>query len=290
MKLVKRAAMLYAWSVGLSLLYIVTIWNLKIDPSLRPDMFFAQYDWRDAITQVVSQNYAAGWSYFLKLYWIMLLLSPLVVYLFRKRLEWVVAAISIITWLIGIPLHTDWLQWQILFFLPAIAGFHLDTIRAWFAERTPRTRKTITWTIFGSFAFTAALSAFWTLGWPLVEGAHAIMSREIYVQYRTWIDPLFGRDPVAALRIITSFLWVTALLLLFHKLVPFIKKWLHWLLLSFGTRSLTAYTMHGLLLVGVQTLLPISTNIYYNSAIGLGMVLLVWLLLQQKFIQRVFPR
>lgn len=287
-KLLARAALLYGWSVGLSLAYIWAIWHLAVDPSLRPDMFFARSDWPEAIRQVLIQNYVAGWAYFLKLYWIMLLLAPLAIWLLRRRLAWLLAVISAAVYGLGVVNGADWMQWQILFFLPAIAGYYLEPIRIWLDRQTPAWRRTASRLFVGGFAVTAAASVFWSLGWP--PAAVLGLASDSYLSFKQAIDPLFGRFPVTPWRIIVAFGWFIALLIIFQRLVPFIKRYLAWLLLTFGTRSLTAYTLHGFILLPVQLLVPVVNNAWFNSLLGLAVVLLLWWLLRLRFVQAVFPR
>ncbi|MBL8158890.1 OpgC domain-containing protein [Candidatus Saccharibacteria bacterium] len=286
----KRAAILYLWSVLLSLLFIITIWYTNISDTLRPNMPFTPGDIWEPLKQVLLQNYAAGWSYFLKLYWIMLLIAPLAVWLFRKRQEWLVLLLSLGIWFWGQFANVDWMQWQLLFFVPAIAGFHLDTIRGWFGRLAKPTQRRLTIGIFTAFGLTLLMAAFWTLGWFFVEHQYHIMTREQYVAERFWIDAIFLRDPLTIGRILLSYLWFLGLLMLFHKLVPFIKRWLAWLLLPFGTRSLTAYILHGLVLIIVQGLVPVTDNFFFNTLLATLIVLVVWGLLRLRWVQRVIPQ
>ncbi|MBC7746504.1 OpgC domain-containing protein [Pedobacter sp.] len=287
--LVKRAATLYLWSVIITFIgvWLVTVFhgNPELVPKL-PEVTGLAYIW-----QVISQQYTFDWIYFLRLYWIMLLVAPLAILLFRLKKWWLVPIISIslygVSFLFAEPEAA--LQWQVLFFVPATIGFHLETIRDCF-RRHPGYKKIITLSLISTTLITMILSYFWVLGWNYVESENARLSFNSYVSTRGWLDPLFTKAPLAVARVLLAFVWFGGLLALFHIAKPFITKWAGWLLMPFGQYSLTVYCLQAQALLCIQFTVPTSENWLANLFTTTVTVLLVWLLLKIPVVRRVLPQ
>jgi len=122
-----------------------------------------------------------------------------------------------------------------------------------------------------------------------VKGAHPLMPFDTYVAIRRTIDPFFYKIQLSLGRVLLSFLWFVGIYILFAKAQKPLMHYLGWLLLPFGTYSLTAYIIHGLIVLPVQVLLPISFNQFYNTAIAVIAVLAVWALMKVPLIRRIVP-
>jgi len=77
---------------------------------------------------------------------------------------------------------------------------------------------------------------------------------------------------------------------LFQRALPFLKKRLSWLILPFGSYSLSAYILHGVPILIVSYIFTLSDNIWFNTLLGILSVLMVWALIRTKFIQRMLPQ
>lgn len=78
--------------------------------------------------------------------------------------------------------------------------------------------------------------------------------------------------------------------MLFDHFKSFLDRWLGWLFLPFGTRSLTAYIVHGSILFIAAAVAPLSGNIWYNTLLGIVVILLTWLLVSERHVQKVIPQ
>lgn len=275
-KLVRRAGLLYVWSVGLTIIFAALCWQATDRAGLIPYVAIQPGDWMGLVWQALTQQYTFIWTHFLKLYWIVLLLATGVIFLLRKRLWWLAGLASVCAWLVGYIYAIEWLQWQILFFVPAIVGYYLDPLRNWLA-RHPGMAARLRYGIIGLTLVTIAASVFFTFYTPLSDSLN------------TAIAALTAREPLTFPRLIISAVWFTGLFCLFQLLTPWLGRWLHWLLISFGTRSLSAYIIHGFILFTIQVIAPLSSNLLLNTALGVAAILATWSLLQLSFVRRIIP-
>lgn len=272
-KLVKRGILLYVWMLITTLLLVGAYWllNFKGDIAYIP---IPVGHWQELIISALRFDYVHTLTHFLYLYAIFLVLSPLAIWLLRQGKGWLVALVSALVWIVGVTKGVEWMQWQLLFFLPAIAGYYMDSLFAYYHKLSLKTRQFIRFGTIGIMAITVITSASIILPSPPGE----------------YESTLFGRDPITPATIVISFIWFIGLLSLFQLVLPFLKKWLGWLLESFGTRSLTAYILHTIPLVICQLLFIRFDNIWINSLLGAGCILFTWGLLQTPHINKVIPR
>jgi hypothetical protein len=293
-KLLSRAVMLYVWCVGISF-FVFSITALLSDgmnpllpklPEVHQVTDLPTYLWT-----VISGQYANDWIYFLRLYAILLAVSPIVIWLLRKGLWWLVLLLSAslygISFLIERPEGA--MQWQVLFFGAAVIGWKLQAIIEWLRAH-PVAKKRIIISLVSTTLITMVTSYFWVHGWGAVESAHSVISRDSYATTRGWLDPWFANNPMAIGRIILSFVWFGGLLALFHLGRRHIDRWLGWLLTPFGQNSLTVYCLQAILLVFFQLAMPVTTSWWLNIAITSAGLLLFWALLKIPFVRRFLPR
>lgn len=272
-KLVRRGLMLYLWMFITTFGLVAATWFITFKGSIAY-VPVERFDWNQLVADVLSLTYVHTLTHFLYLYAIFLILAPLVILGLRRGKWWLVGLVSFATWLLGIHLSIEWLQWQILFFLPAIAGYYLDGIFDRYYRLRLQTRQFIR---YGTIAITLLTAA--------------IAMRLVFA-----VDPgqydniLFSREMVTLPIIITSFIWFAGLLSLTQLFLPQLKKWLGWLLPVFGERSLTGYILHVIPLLFCQFLFADTTNIWLNTAISVACILATWALLKIPGINRVVPR
>lgn len=296
-KLFKRGAMLYVWCVGITFFVVsmLPFFTTGTDSlySLLPKFPDATQvvNLQTYVWNVISGQYESDWIYFLRLYAIILAVSPLVVWLLRKGLWWVVAlgtwAVYGASFLMQTPEGA--MQWQILFFNAALIGWNLERIVLWFRAHQVAKQwiSIITITL---MLVTMVLSYFWVYGWGNVEGAHPIISRDAYVATRAWLDPWFTNNPMAVGRVVLSFIWFGGLLFLFHRFREWIMRWFGWLLMAFGQFSLTVYCLQALLFVFIEFIIPVSQSWIINMLATIVVVLVIRAILQLPIARRVLPR
>jgi hypothetical protein len=231
-------------------------------------------DWVGLITNALRLDFVHTLTHFLYLYAIFLIISPIAVWLLRIGKAWVIGLASLVLWWVGFASHIEWLQWQILFFIPVIAGFYLDTITAKLQLLQRKTRLLLQ---YGFIIMTAIM---------LVVSAIIILPSDPGMFQHT----LFSREPLTLERVILSFIWFIGLISLFQLLMPLLKRYLGWLLHTFGSHSLTAYIVHIFPLMLCQLLIGDTDNFWLNSLLIVVCILLTWSILKIPHINKVIPR
>jgi hypothetical protein len=275
-KLVSRAALLYAWSIIGTLAYSAIIWNIPLVGGA-PGMPIATGDWWGLIVAVVTLQYTYVWVHFLTLYAIFLAVSPIAVWLLRRGMAKSVIVISLLVLVIGWQTHIESLQWQALFFIPSAIGYSLDSIRTWWQQLSRRNLVAISATVVSLTAITITLSAIATFA-PAVMG-----------QTTQWLNGLFAKDTISIWRLLLAFLWFGGYLLVFAYIQPFLTKYLAWLLIPFGTHSLTAYILHGIALCTISYFVVSGGGIITNSVLGVIAILMTWGLIKIPFVRKLVP-
>jgi hypothetical protein len=291
--LLRRAFLLYIWGVGLTLLVVALATLMPGTGALLPKLPDAEqvttlpiYLWN-----VVSTTFSSDWIYFLRLYAIMLAVTPIFIWLIRKGLWWVALSVSIGLYAVGLLLEVKEaaLQWQVLFFGAAFIGWKLELILSWLRERV-QLRRAILTSLIGITLGTMALSYFMVHGWDYVENPGASITREAYVSVRASVDPWFSNNPMVPARIGLAFVWFSGLLALFHVIRPWLLKYAGWLLLPFGQASLTAYCLQAIFLILIVSFIPLTNSFWVNGLVGLATILLFAGLMRLPIVMRIFPR
>lgn len=291
--LLRRAVMLYVWGVGITLVVVALATLMPGSGALLPKLPEAEqvstlpiYLWN-----VVSTAFSSDWIYFLRLYAIMLAITPVFIWLIRKELWWVALLTSAGLYAFGLlfDIKEASLQWQILFFGAAFIGWKLEIILSWLRRR-PRLRRAILTSLITITLGTMALSYFMVHGWNYVENPGASITRDAYVSVRASVDPWFSNNPMVPARIGLAFLWFSGLLALFHVIRPWLLKYAGWLLLPFGQASLTAYCLQAIILIPIVSFVPLTSSFWTNGLVGLVTIVLFAGLIRMPIIARIFPR
>lgn len=292
-KLWKRAGMLWLWSVIITFIVVSLSVLLPGDGSKLPQLPDSEqvaslpvYIWN-----VVSQQYASDWIYFLRMYAIVLALTPGFLWLLRRG-QWLVAlAIMILAYssTIAFGLTEAVLQWQLLFFGAALIGWKFEAILAWFARR-PKLRYSFLVGLMSTTLATMTLSFFFVHGWPVVDSPQGFMNREQYLAIRQVIDPLFSNNPFTIWRVLLAFLWFGGILALFHVIKRPLQAALGWLLMEFGQYSLTAYCLQAILLGFAVTYIPVSESQLANFVVSSLLLVGFWGIMKIPLVKRVLPQ
>ena len=268
-KLVSRGLMLYIWSIITTVILAFLSWSLTFKSSVAY-IPYSPFDWQHLLSDTISLDYAHSLTHFLYLYAVFLILAPIIVFLLRKNLWWVAAAASVALYWYGLTARIEWMQWQIIFYIPAIAGFYLDEILR-FIRSLP---KVLVW---GCVAIAIA-SIVWSalLILPHPPGSY-------HTSY-------FTREPLAPARVVLSFVWFAAIGWVFSRLQPWIHRFFGWLLLPFGTNSLTAYIVHTIPLMALSFFFPSTKSFIANTLLTLGAIIVTLLIVKIPGINKVIPR
>lgn len=275
-KLIRRGGMLYLWSLIASVVYTAIIWYVPLIGG-SPSTPMAVGDWQTLLFQLVTLQYTFVWVHFLTLYAIFLVVSPGAVWLFRHGKSWAVALISFGLLILGWITHLEALQWQFLFFLPSIAGFHLTSIQAWWRRQTSTRRAAVQAIVISGTIVTIVMSVIFTY----YAGT--------FQNFADQVNALFPKDSISLLRAGMAFLWFTGYLFVFAHFRNGISRMFNWLLIPIGTRSLTAYILHGLSLCIISFFTVGGGDLGTNTLLGALAVMIVWTLLRVPIVRKVIP-
>ncbi len=286
----KRALMLYVWGVGVTLLIVSITLSIGGHPLLPDlpsgDVLASPYVY---LTTVLSGEYFNSWIYFLRLYAIMLFITPLFIYLLRRGHDLLVVAVIFAAYLLSFWVPEGALQWQVLFFGAALIGYRFESIIGFFQKHTTM-KKILSISTIGFSIITIILSGFFSVGWGLIESPGFFMSRETYEGVRLWVDPWFANDPMQIGRMTFAFIWFTGGLLFLNMFRGIIMRLFGWLLIPMGERSLTAYILQALVLPFFVVLIPYTQNNLFNGMVGVVAILFIWWLMQTKIVSKIIPR
>ncbi len=277
LKLWWRAFTLYLWAIIGTVAYTIILWYAPLIGG-SPGTPIPQGNWGQLIFESITLNHTHLWLYFLKLYAFFLAVTPAVIWLLRTGRTALVIWASLATLVLGWALHNEVLQWQAVFFIPAAIGYWLPSIRTWWRQRTRAARRTMVAGIIGAALTTMTLSC---LGTYLPTAFPALDHITVTA---------FAKDSISLARLAVALLWFTAFLLVFIRFESFIQRWLGWLLMQFGTRSLTAYIVHGVAIVMISFVFAVTNNIFINTIFDIMAIMIVWLILRIPHINRVVPR
>lgn len=288
--LYSRALVLYLCAITASSLLLLLTLHTHFPLTLQPSIVVPQNSLTTAIYQILTLHFVFEWVYFLKFYVASFLIAPFFIWLLRKNQNIVALIGACSLWLIGYHIKQDWLQWQILFFVPAVFGYHLESIQSYWRKLSQSKRHTIEWSIIILTITALTISSFWVFGWVFVKGPHAVMSFDNYIAIRRIIDPYFYKIQLSIGRVLLAFLCFSGLYIIVHKSRHYIAKYTDWLLLPLGTYSLVAYILHGFILLPIQAFIPLTLSSTFNTILAIGTVLLVWKFSQLTIVRRVIPK
>lgn len=290
-KLTSRAFMLYVWGIGISLfvtLFTLTVGQHDLLPKLPSPEVTSSFG--SLLWAIVSGQNFNDWIYFLRLYAIMLLVTPLFLWLLRKKQFALIITLVIGSYCLSFFVQEAALQWQVLFFGAALVGYKLEAIIDYFRKHR-RAKKVFIASSLSATIITIAASFFFVFGWDIVEvPGNPIMARETYVNLRQTIDPLFSNNPIMQpLRLLLAFVWFSGLLVTTHLLKKYILRFLGWFLIPFGERSLSVYCLQALLLPVIVILIPKSGDSMVNTIVPLFVVFLFWMILKIPLMRKLLP-
>lgn len=292
-KLWKRGAMLWIWSVIITFFVVSLTVLLPGDGAMMPKLPNAEqvvslpvYVWN-----VISQQYASDWIYFLRMYAVVLAITPGFLWLLRRGQWYVAALVMALAYgsTIAFGLEEAVLQWQLLFFGAAFLGWKFEAILAWFANH-PKLRYTFMVSLMSATLATMTASYFFVHGWNVVEAPQGFISRDQYIDYRAILDPLFTNNPMTIWRILLAFIWFGGVLSLFHIVKRPLQRVLGWLFMEFGQYSLTAYCLQAILLGFAVTFIPISDSQYINFAVSCLLLVGFWGIMKLPLVKKVLPQ
>lgn len=221
---------------------------------------------KDLVANTLLLRHVYGWADILVLYIPLLLIAPIILVLFKKRLAWVVLALSVLLWSVNFKNTNctiacvsffELTAWQLIFVLGMLAGFYKDTLANLY--RNIKKFKLIKYSLVLLFIITVLLSVL----------------NNIFENYKTYTDLLFNTETLGIGRIIVFALWFTVLYMSIEKYQSFTIKYFGWLYLTFGQNSLRTYIVQSAILFGFFYL-PLPYSFWLNSLYYVFAILVTW--------------
>lgn len=268
-KLWSRAALLYVCSITLTLLF--TAWALAYgNPD---DIKYAgatHLGW-DVIRDSLQLKYVYGWSDFLSYYVTFMLAAPFIMYLLKKKLWWLVVALSAFIWVNrGINFNQ---AWQVLFFGGMLAGYYWHTFQDVVAGWSQKTRDRA-WRVTVWAAVVTVIISFLNLF--VLDNLHNHLNELTpwfsnfiwnWDRINEWLWPYFNKFTLEPGRILMFLLWFSAAFLVFNRYADRLPKKLNWSLNLLGQNSLFVYGMHSILVFAVHAYISKTLGLAANFAI-----------------------
>lgn len=277
-KLFMRSFWLYVWSV-LATVLLFSFAALFPIPENVPQYNFASLGFFELVKKAILLDYIHPWVYFLHLYTIYLLLSIGAVWLLRRNFWWIIALLIGAAFIYTHFFNSAWVERIPLFFIPVIVGYYLEPIKARVTALSRRRMQLLQGSILTLFLST------------LVFSITIVFLPQIYPDTLVGtMQALFSRNPINLITALIATIWYLGLFIVFHYAVPFLKKWLAWLILPFSTGSFSAYTVHGVPLILLMTFSPFPDNIFVNTLIGVTALLATLLMIRVPLIKKVIPQ
>lgn len=290
--LMKRGVQLYITTIVLFFIFTFIGWLFAGNPGVKPGIRPIDQNFWEIIIGALKLKYIYGWADYLRLYAVYMVISPVVIWLLRKKLWYVALAGSFIGWMAYTvsPLETAELSqvfsWQLIFFGGMIIGFYLQPIRAWW-QRLPHTvRRTV---ITGSFVITAVTAV---VNYLFVVHGASFFSQATLTTIQSNLDPFFNKERMPLPRVGLFLIWFMAGYWLFRRFEAVIVRRLGWLLLPLGTNSLYVYTIEAFVIFIAHLFVPTrSIDVWViNLVLSLLCLGVVYGAVRDKFLMKIIPR
>jgi hypothetical protein len=250
-KIWRRAAKLYLWSIGLTLLF--TWWGGLFDSHTVKSGIWLGGSPESLILNLVSLKYVYGWADFLPYYVIFLAFSPLALLALKQGKAWLVLLLSGLFWLVR-GSNFYW-AWQVLFFTGLVAGWYFNKLNY----------------VLNKYKIYILLLALFTI----ILSAYYVFKRQLTL-------PLFDKTTLAPGRLVLSWLWFSAFYVLFRRFESIINRLTGGFLLLLGQNSLFVYGLQAVILFPLNSWLPSAPHFWWNTIYASGVILSLYLITAVK--------
>ncbi len=268
-KLLKRALILFAWTIGMTLVFTWLAHLIGPNPNLKADV------WQGGIVQLLLHSatlqYVYSWADFLRYYAVYLVLSIAAIPLLRANKAWIIAVMSIVAWLVGRH-TTQFLTWQLLFFGGVLAGWYWHQLTRWFGQ-LPK--------IIVALHYPVAL---------LMVAYSILVVFGPYQDLHNQLAPYFLRAEMPILRVAMFILWFSALYRFVRSHESLFARTVGKLLIPLGQNSLYAYILHGIIIFFVHLWIPKGTSLIVNFIITASVLAVIWAAIKARFLFGFIPR
>lgn len=266
-KLYRRAAELYIWGTGLTLVFTSIGWSVITNPGLKDGI--SSLPIADVVWRAMSLQYIYGWADFLVYYAVFMAFAPVAIWLLTKRKFWVVLLISVGVWLFRE--QSVFASMQILFFIGVVVGYYTPNFRRLWGEFSIKNRNTFKRVIYSITGVTAILSVGVVHGRETLGhlGLNSSLAYDFFGFINQYTAGAFDKWSMDPGRVVLSMIWFTALYFIFKANEQKILEYAGWLLLPLGQNSLQAYIAQSLIVFAVWLIWPYSQGLLMNVVINI---------------------
>lgn len=283
-KLWIRASKLYLLCVATTMTFTLLAILLAGHHGLKSGGVGSEKFW-DALGMAIRLHYTYGWADFLQFYAVFMFLAPLAVWLLRKKMWLVVLAMSVYFW--HYSAGNMYFSWQILFFAGTIYGFYMQAIEKRFAGLSKLKQNIVGGSVVAVAAISYVASSALLFGRLFLEG-HPGISRAIHTSpdavqdVNNWVGRYFDKASLPWPRLLVFVVWFVAIYVLCTKFERLASKYLGWLLIPMGRKSLSVYIVHSFVVFGLPLLFAVSSNIALNFSFVSLVILAIWATVTQR--------
>jgi hypothetical protein len=270
LKIWRRAGLLYSLAVGFTLIF--SAWA-----ALLPHPYTRQPEWHGNVMgllfNTLTLQYHFGWADFLARYAVFMAIAPLVVWLVAKGRAWIVAAVSILVWLLWgtqAPINA-FTAWQLIFMFGIIIGYYLPQIEARAAKLRPALRSYL-W--YGIVIAAAVSYAAVVIRLSIIPFLFPSISNALPVSWLAYID----KDTVGIARVAIGILWFSGLYLLFRRYEQRIDKVTYGIILLLGMNSLFVYSFEAFVIFAIDVFMPAPDrpSVFVSTIVGIVGISIVY--------------
>lgn len=258
---------------------------------------FLQFPVPDHLIPALFLLQVGPWQFnVMGLYVILLALSPLVLMALSRGLVWLVLAVSLGLYALGITTQVRLLPsqfedsfplliWQVLFVLGMVAGHYRRLVVGWFSR--PRQRALL----WACVLLAVALAMFsWTS--PYFSNAYDIRLALLpEPTFRTVYDGFFGRTDLEPGRLLNVLLVIITGYAMLSAYWRPLERALGWFLIPLGQATLYVFILHVFMILGVANIPALRQgDIWINTAASVVILALLWTMVKTRFLFRIIPR
>jgi len=257
-KMWTRAAELYVGSILLTLLFTAAAIYLS-HPHIK-DGLYPVTDWPGITKNTILMRYGFGWADFLDRFAIMMLLAPFGFYLLAKGKWWLMLAISFAAW--AVPGSGFTINWQVIFGLGMLLGFHWYEMKARLEELKPIVRRRLKLTVFWVTAISFGLSYASVYILSLLNQKFVTLSptwQNFTLHWNSanqFVWRFSEKWTMGPLRVILFLFWFAALLMVVEKYGTRINRYTKGIFMLLGQNSLFVYIAHAFLVFSFKYFIP----------------------------------
>jgi len=292
-KLWGRALLLYLWNIALTLFYTLLAMAFFDQVGIKPG-FALPSSVVNLVRETLTFKYVYGWADFLQYYAAFLFVSPLAIWLLRKKYWWLVLALSLAVWLKSG--QNFYLSWQLLFFSGAVFGYYVEDIHTWYKGLRSGVQRRLRYLAVAIAGITFVVSYVFVIGSSFLKnhpdiGLLSFVPTKQLIELNERLAPGFDKTSLGVGRVIIFYVWFFALYFMVKRFAwIYEKNRIGRALTMLGQNSLYVYIVHSLLVFSVSLVWPKSTGLIGNILIDVAVISTIVFLVRKRVFFAYIPR